>query len=109
VTDTATIKGREVQIRKLNETQIMLMVREAQTVSSERSDLDRRLRGISTMFNILESIIIDDEDRLWLIDLAAKGDLQLRDLMSAAYPEADKVIEGTVQAKPVRRGRPVRK
>lgn len=95
----ATVKGREIPIRQLNETQMMLFVREANILGSTRHDQRRKLGAIGAMMDILESVVVDADDKEWLLSLAGNGELELKDLMEIAVPK----VTAETPAKPVRR------
>lgn len=107
-TETITIKDREVLIKKLNETQMMLLVREARLLQSGRHDVARRLQAVSLMLDIVESSVIDPEDQEWLRTLAGTGGIGFGEMLEIAAP-LENQVDGEVVAKPVRRGRTTRR
>lgn len=99
---TVSVQGRDVTVRKLVDTQLLLMAREAKILSREDVEMDRKLAGIDRMFDILESAVDDDGEREYLESLMVAGKLDLRELISfvTAFDEDE-------APKPkVRRGRP---
>ena len=61
----------------------------------------RKVAGAARMFDILESMVVGDDDREYVTDLIAAGDLKLTDLtnfITSFKPEDEKPK--------VRRGRP---
>lgn len=105
-TEMVDIKGRDVEVKPLNDAQMALMAREIRIMA--RGDLDnhRRLDAVARMFSILESVVVKPEDREYMDDLIIEGNLDLRELTSfVTVFGAD--VDGAAEAKPkVRRGRP---
>lgn len=100
--ETIPIKGRDVPIKKLNETQMMLLVREAQIVRRTSQDSDRRLRGIARMIDIVESALLEPEDQEWLMDLAGRGRIDFAEILAIVAPFEE---QAEAPVKTVRRGR----
>jgi hypothetical protein len=102
-TQTVDMHGRDVVIKKLSETQIMLLAREAKVLRRDDVDTDRKLDGIDRMLTILESVVVEADDKVYMQDLMTTGDLDLRELITfvTSFEPQDDV------AKParVRRGR----
>jgi hypothetical protein len=103
--DIVTIKDRQVPIKKLNETQRMLLLREARVLSKAKNgglEMDRMLRSIAFMLDIVESSIVDAEDREWLMNLAGSGDIDFGEMLAIST-----AFEGQPEPapKPVRRTR----
>lgn len=103
--DMVTIKDRQVPIKKLNETQMMLLVREARVLRSDRYDMDRRFQGIAFMLDIVESSLVEAEDREWLMTQAGAGEISFKEMLEIAAPYEAQVNGEAVATKPVRRGR----
>lgn len=96
------VRERTIVVRRLVDTQIMLLAREAKVLQRDDVGMDRKLNGIDRMFRILESVIVQSEDREFLEELMINGDLDLTELMSFVSVFG----EEAAQAKPkVRRGR----
>lgn len=97
------IKGRQVVVRMLLDAQLLLMTRESRILQQADASNARKVAGAARMFDILESMVVQDEDREYVSDLIAAGDLELKDLtefISSFKPEDEKPK--------VRRGRPPR-
>lgn len=95
------VKGRNVVVRQLTDAQYLLLARESRLAMKESDDSLRRVTAIGRVFDILESVVIQGEDKEYLLDLTVAGDLELKDLMSfiSAFSEEE-------EPKPkVRRGR----
>ena len=101
-TQIVDIKGRQVVIRMLSDAQIALLSREAKILQGN-AEGDRKFTGVTRMFNILESMVVQEEDKDYLNNLIISGDIELKDLtdfIAAFKPEDEKPK--------VRRGRPPR-
>lgn len=96
------VRGRQIVVRQLQEMQLILMAREARLVQKQDLDNGRRIAAIGRIFDILESAVVQDADREYLMDLTVQGTLEMGDLTSFISAFSD-----TATAKPqVRRGRP---
>lgn len=96
--------GRTVIVRKLLDTQIMLLAREAKILQRDDISNTRKLDGIDRMFSILESVVISEDDQMYMQDLMVKGELDLRELITfvTAFNTDDDGVEKPAR---VRRGR----
>lgn len=97
------IKGRQVVVRQLKETQMLLLARDSQLVQREHVDGVRRLAAVARMLDILESAIVQPEDLSYITDLQVSGDLEIKDLFSVITAFAS---EANAPKTAVRRGRP---
>ncbi len=94
------IQGRNIVVRQLNDAQYLLLGRDARLASREDTEGAKRLAAIGRIFDILESAVVQEEDREYLLDLTVKGNLELKDMMPFITAFADE------ESKPkVRRGR----
>jgi hypothetical protein len=97
------VQGRNIVIRQLVDAQMMLLNRGARLL--QRDDIDRasKLATVDRMFTILESVIVQPEDKEFLENLMAEGTLSLSDLTSfvSAFNE-----DQSDEKPKVRRGRP---
>lgn len=97
------VHGRNIVVRQLIDTQMMLLNRGARLL--QRSDLDRenKMATVERMFNILESVVVQPEDREYLENLMAEGKVAIKDMVGfiSAFSQDQE------EEKPkVRRGRP---
>jgi len=100
-TETVDIQGRDVVIKPLNDAQLALMGREVRLMSKDTTPRERKLDAVSTMFTILESVVVSAEDKEYMNDLIIAGKLDLKALTSFVT-----VFTGEDAQKPkVRRGR----
>lgn len=103
-TDTriVLINGRSIVVRQLRDAQLTLLAREAKVI--QRPDRDRQMDAAARMFNILESAVVQDSDREFLLDEITIGKIELKDILTfiSVFSEEE---EGPEKPK-VRRGRP---
>jgi len=98
------VKGRDITVKQLNDAQLLLLGREARLASKESTDGARRLDAVGRVFDLLESVVIGQDDRDYLMDITVKGDLKLKDLMGFITAFSDE--EEDQEQKPrIRRGR----
>jgi len=102
-----TVRDRKILVRKLIDTQYMLLNRCAQILTRPHVDKGKKLETIDRMFTVLESAIVNDEDREFLEDLMAEGKLDLRELLGfVTVFEGDEEDDSKVEEQPkVRRAR----
>lgn len=96
------VRGRAISVKMLTDAQMMLLGRESRLARQSETDAERRLTAVARLFDILESVIIKPEDQEYCVDLAIKGELQLKDLMDFITVFADEEEE---EQPKVRRGR----
>jgi hypothetical protein len=102
-TRVVDVKGRAIVVRKLKDTQILFLNREAILLSRGELPEGRVKTGMRRVLDVLESQVVQDLDREYLLDLVALGDLELSDLMGFVKAFRDEAVE---PEKPkVRRGR----
>ena len=96
------VQGRNIVIRQLIDAQMMLLNRGARLLQRDDVDGASKLATVDRMFTILESVVVQPGDKVFLEVLMAEGTLSLKDLMGfiSAFNEDQ-------EEKPkVRRGRP---
>ena len=101
------VKGRAIVVRKLRDAQYGLLVREANAVkrAAAEGDKDRLMRATDLIMKALASAVVQEEDRDWLDDLTAAGELDFSDLVVAI-----RAFNADEDEKPkVRRGRPAKR
>lgn len=101
-----TVRDREISVRKLIDTQYMLLNRCAQILTRPAVEKEKKLETIDRMFTILESAVVKDDDREFLEDLMASGKLDLRELLSFVTVFEGDDEDGAEEKPKVRRGRP---
>jgi hypothetical protein len=111
MTDTATdtrlieVKGRTIVVRQLKDAQLLLMSRDAAILGKEDVPGGEKLQAAGWILDTFESVIVQQEDKDYILGLIRKGDVELMDLLGfvSAFSEPE------VAPKPVvRRGRPPR-
>lgn len=102
-TRVVLVRDRSIVVRKLIDTQMLLLAREAKILQRDDISVDRKMDSIDRMFRVLESAVAQPSDREFLDDLMITGELDLRELLSfvSAFSEDD---EKAPKPK-VRRGR----
>jgi hypothetical protein len=113
MTDTRsiTVKGRDIKVVQPTDVQFMLMGREAQRVQRalrndtiSKEQVPGLLSSMATVLDILETRVVDEGDREYLIDLMKAGELGLNELTPIINAFAAE--EDDTPKKPVaRRGR----
>lgn len=98
------VRGRAISVKMLTDAQMMLLGREARLARRPDTEPERRMTSVARLFDILESVIIRPEDQEYCVDLAVKGDLELKDLMGFVTAFADD-DEDEDEKPRVRRGR----
>ncbi|HSJ75012.1 MAG TPA: hypothetical protein VK899_02335 [Gemmatimonadales bacterium] len=98
------IKGRDITVLELIDAQLLLLAREDRLAQKPDTDGARRLAAVGRIFDLLESVVVKEEDREYLLDLVVKRNLTLGDLtgfISAFQSDEDEQPKARV-----RRGRP---
>jgi BioD-like phosphotransacetylase family protein len=101
-TRSVDVRGRTITIQKLVDAQMLLMAREAKILQRDDVGGERKMTATAHMFDMLETMVVTEEDREYLLQLIIDGNLELKELMGfiSVFTEDD-------EAKPkVRRGRP---
>lgn len=101
-TRSVPIGGRDITVQMLTDAQLLLLGRETKELQSGPGDATRKVKAVTRIYNILETAIVDDDDREYITDLVVERQVQMKDLMAfinAFKDEAEKKPK-------VRRGRP---
>lgn len=93
----AVVGGREISIKKLNETQIMLIMREGAVLRSPKIDTERRMKGVATILDIVESSIEDPDDLEYILKLVSIGKVEFPELLSLVAPEQEEAPKAPVR------------
>jgi hypothetical protein len=102
-TRVVDVKGRAIVVRQLKDTQILFLNREAILLSRGGLADDRVKAGMRRVLDVLESQVVQDIDKEYLMDLVALGDLELADLMG--FVKAFREDDAEPEKPKVRRGR----
>jgi hypothetical protein len=97
------IKGRDIQVKKLRDAQMVMIARDADLLGREDVDTRRKLDAVNSVMTMFESVIVSDEDKKYVIDLTRQGELDIADFMTFLTVFAD---EAPPKKPVVRRGRP---
>lgn len=97
------VKGRDITVRRLVDTQVVLLAREGRLLQKSTIMDERKLVAMGRVFDILESAVISEEDREYLLDLTVARELELDDMLQIVKAFAG---NNTNAAPVVRRGRP---
>lgn len=97
------VKGRTIVVRKLKDTQILFLNREAILLGRGGLPEERVKAGMRRVLDVLESQVVQEVDREYLLDLVALGDLELKDLMG--FIQAFRDDDAEPEKPKVRRGR----
>lgn len=98
--------GRNIALKKLTDLQLMLMARETEKLrrnDSEDADSGWRVTSAARIMDLLDSVVLNDDDREFLLKETVAGRFDLPDAL-----ELIKTVQtDAAQSKPtVRRGRP---
>lgn len=108
---TSIVHGREIRVRQLGEVQFALMMREVKVLQRffETVDKveftaelrDRMISATARIFDLLESVVVEQDDRDFLMDQVTANNLTLKDLIGVVA-----IFESAPVQKPVavRRG-----
>ncbi len=104
-TRTVDVKGRFVTVKRLNEAQLIMVARDAELLQRDDVEPRRKLQTAGYIMDVLESAIVTDEDRDYVLRLARKGELDLVDLIGFLSSFTDTEVVAP-KKNVVRRGRP---
>lgn len=103
-TRTVSIKDREIEVSRVTETQFMLMGREMTRVKRviESKDVGSEqvpglLRSMGFVLDVIESRVVKQEDKDYLTDLMAQGELEFGDVL----PLVQAFFDEEAESKPV--------
>lgn len=100
-TRVVDVRGRNIVVRELLDAQLLLLAREARLAQNPDTEPQRRLAAVGRIFDMLESAVVQESDRDYLLDLVVQRNLALSDMTSFVSAFGD-----TQEQKPrVRRGR----
>jgi hypothetical protein len=80
-TKLVPIGGRNIVVRELTDAQMALLMRESDILKRKDIDTERKLKTVSLMFKVLQSAVVQEEDREFVDEQIAIGDLGLREMM----------------------------
>lgn len=100
------VKGRKINVRRLRDAQLLLLLRDAENMRREDVSLERKLKSGGYIMDIFESAIVEDADKDYVLRLVRQGDLEILDLTGMLSTFAEDEQDAPVPAKVVKRGRP---
>lgn len=110
-TAVVSLGGRDITLRAFNETQFMQLQHESLVLKRSEDGnmpIDRVQKSLDRVFRAIRSAILDEDERDYIDDLMAEGELELRELVRAVFVfNHDAAVEDEKPVQ-VRRGRPRR-
>lgn len=97
------VQGRSIVVRQLIDLQIMYLNRYANILRKGDAEGAEAMELVGKMLNILETAVVQPDDRDYLENLAIKGKLEIKDLLGFitvfGEPEKPKVRRGRAPVK----------
>lgn len=100
-TRTVTLGGRQIQVKKLGDLQLVHLMRFARILQNDNVSVPDKLDIVPKMLDVVHSIIVSPEDREALTALELAGELNISD-----YLEVVRAFQDAPAKPAVRRGRP---
>lgn len=88
----AEIAGRTIMVKPPTDTQFILMGRASQKagVAVKEDRYEDAIYLMAEALDIIDTLIVEDDDRAYLTKLMAKGELEIQDLLEAIGTSAPK-------------------
>ena len=83
------VAGRDISVKPLNETQVMLIMREGTILRSPKMDTERRMKGVATILDIIESSVEDADDLEFLMKQVSIGKVEFEQLLKLVVPQSE--------------------
>lgn len=80
---TATVAGREMQVKTITDAQFMLLSHEATLLQNPNIDKARKIKGVDRAFRVLTSVIVNEDDVEFIEDQMADGHLKMSELATS--------------------------
>lgn len=74
------VGGRNIAVRELTETQILHLMRHAKILASDVEN-ELKMDSMDRMLKILNSVVIQDDDRNWLVEAQESGEVNMKDML----------------------------
>jgi hypothetical protein len=103
---TVPVLGQDIQVKKINDAQVLLMLREAQLIQKSTVETARRVKGVGHIFDIIESVVTRQEDKDFLLDKIITGEATVETLMPLVTAFMEDADAEEAPKPRVRRGRP---
>lgn len=108
-TQIVPVCGRNIVIKKLTDIQMSLLLRGSRILSSDNVDNEQKMEMMDMMFTILDSVVVQETDKKWVLEHQIKGDLELKDMTGWVTVFGNEDEDEDAKKKPaVRRGRAAR-
>jgi hypothetical protein len=102
-TQIVPVCGRNIVIKKLTDIQMGLLLRGSRILSSPNVAREQQVDMMDQMFQILDSVVVQDGDKKWVLEQQIKGNLELKDMTD--WVSVFKDEEDNEKKPAVRRGR----
>jgi hypothetical protein len=92
-TRVVPVAGRNIVVRQLTDAQMLHLMRHAKILASESMANDVKMESMDRMLKILNSVVVQDSDRDWLVEAQENGDVELAEMTGwvNAFRTTDKV------------------
>ena len=104
-TQIVPVCGRNIVIKKLTDIQMSLLLRGSRILSSSNVEDKEKMEMMEMMFQILDSIVVQDDDKKWVLDQQVKGNLELKDMTEWVTVFKEEEDDSATKKPAVRRGR----
>lgn len=106
-TQIVPVMGRNIVIKKLTDVQMGLLLRWSRVLSSPNVAKEQKIETMDLMFQILDSVVVQEADKKWVLECQIRGDIELKDMTNwvSAFGEDEDEDDGTKKKPAVRRGR----
>ena len=78
-TRVVPVAGRNIVVRQLTDAQMLHLMRHAKILSSDIENMVK-LDSMDRMLKILNSVVVQESDREWLVEAQENGDLELAEM-----------------------------
>lgn len=106
-TQIVPVCGRNIVIKKLTDIQMALLLRGSRILSSPNVEEEQKMEMMEQMFQILDSVVVQVDDKKWVLKQQVEGNLELKDMTDwVAVFKNEEDEDATTKKQPaVRRGR----
>lgn len=79
-TRVVPVAGRNIVVRQLTDAQMLHLMRHAKILSSDTVENTVKIESMDRMLKILNSVVVQDSDRDWLVEAQEIGDIELSEM-----------------------------
>ncbi len=79
-TRVVPVSGRNIVVRQLTDTQMLHLMRHAKILASDAVENIVKIDSMDRMLKILNSVVVQDSDRDWLVEAQENGDVELSEM-----------------------------